>query len=722
MVDVVRWVLAVAALGLVWEVGLVPSIVAGVWLVIWILAEWVLPEGPHTRLASRLIPWSLATGLGLFHGLGLLFFVVLALQEAADLWLARIKARPVGRHSRVVAEIFRTALALFPLLVTLEPVWSKATTYGTEYQILLAVLGFASVVEALFLVISWAGVALGLALGGWLVFDQYLSPNQTSSDQGFAGTEGAAGTSVDSAWKDAKMEGGSLVLGPVLGNPGPDHMAVWALAAQDTQALVVLRGPDGKELSRTPLALTAEADGTGSTLLTGLTPSTRYSYDIVDATGKTLIAPDLVPWCSFTTFPAEGEDAALRFAFASCHKPLSEDPNDYYGGQVLNERFVLWETLARQSQSEHLDFLLQLGDQLYNDKQFFGALPSPELWASLQKDPAALKLQETKTRQLYRDNYVRFWSHPSMRKVLASVPSLMMWDDHETRDGWGSVPEDRTDPPVMWVGKIAEQVNREFQSFSAPRVQLDAGKGLGWFDFKFGKTAFFVPDLRGQRNVALAPEAHPMLGLAQADAMAKWYAGLGKAPTAFLGLEFPIGDSAGWAIDWLSHDRSGPREAGTGDDFRDKFKWAGARREFTSLLDQTAAWESSTGGRMFALAGDVHVGMLNRVVGPNGMRLEEFVSSGISNQDDTAQFSYNIFSLLAGKTGVGPYLIQSLKVVPEMNYGVVEVGTAPASGPAPVKFWVVSNNPQAPDSSKFLRLYDDSGAGAGTVWRTFSKK
>ncbi|MEI8094553.1 MAG: alkaline phosphatase D family protein [Spirochaetales bacterium] len=717
MVDILRWLLVVAAAGLVWEVGLVNLIASAVWLILWILAEWVLPEGPTARLASRLAPWSLALGLLLFHGFGWVFFVFLALQEAADLWVARRKSDTVGRHSRPTAMVFRTALVVLPLLVTLEPLWSKATTYSTEYQILLMVLGFASLVEAFVLVASWAGLVVGLALGALFVYDQFLSPNLTPADGNFAGVEGTPVAKADAAWQDATLDG-SLVLGPVLGNPGSDHMAVWALAAADTQGTVVVKGPDGKEAARVPLTMTAAADGTGSTLITGLTPATKYTYDIVDAGGKSLVATALLPWCSFTTFPADGTDTALRFAFASCHKPLSEDPNDYYGGVVLKERFVLWETLARQSQSEHVDFLLLLGDQLYNDKQFFGALPSPEQWVQIKDDPAALKVQEAKARQLYRDNYVRFWNHPSMRKVLASVPSLMMWDDHEIRDGWGSVAEDRTDPPVEWVGKVAESVNREFQAFSAPRVELPAGQGLGWFDFRFGKTAFFVPDLRGQRDVGKAPDQHPILGAAQAKAIDAWYQSLGKAPTAFLGLEVPLGDTAGWVVDWLSYERSGPRSLGLGDDFRDKLKWQGSRPEVANLLDQTAAWEASTGGRMFALGGDVHVGMLNRVTGPNGARIEEFVSSGIGNQDDTAQSSYSIFSLLAGKTNIGNHTAQSLKSVAEMNYGVVEVGLAPAAGPAPVKFWIVSNSPSAPDSAKFVRMYDDAGAGAGIVWRT----
>ena len=43
-------------------------------------------------------------------------------------------------------------------------------------------------------------------------------------------------------------------------------------------------------------------------------------------------------------------------------------------------------------------------------------------------------------------------------KVISHVPQLMLWDDHEVRNDWGTFPEDHVVDSVNWkVGKAARQ-------------------------------------------------------------------------------------------------------------------------------------------------------------------------------------------------------------------------------------------------------------------------
>jgi len=41
----------------------------------------------------------------------------------------------------------------------------------------------------------------------------------------------------------------------------------------------------------------------------------------------------------------------------------------------------------------------------------------------------------------YFNLYCERWSQPEPARMLASIPTVMMWDDHDIFDGWGSYPE-----------------------------------------------------------------------------------------------------------------------------------------------------------------------------------------------------------------------------------------------------------------------------------------
>src|SRR3546814_20870983 len=49
--------------------------------------------------------------------------------------------------------------------------------------------------------------------------------------------------------------------------------------------------------------------------------------------------------------------------------------------------------------------------------------------------------------------------------MLASIPSIMMWDDHDLIDGWGSYPDDRQECDVYQktIWPAAERAFRTFQ-------------------------------------------------------------------------------------------------------------------------------------------------------------------------------------------------------------------------------------------------------------------
>jgi hypothetical protein len=69
----------------------------------------------------------------------------------------------------------------------------------------------------------------------------------------------------------------------------------------------------------------------------------------------------------------------------------------------------------------------------------------------------------------YLRRYAKVWSQPEVAPTLAAVPSVMMWDDHDVFDGWGSWPEDRQECAVFrGIGAVAREQFALFQLAARP--------------------------------------------------------------------------------------------------------------------------------------------------------------------------------------------------------------------------------------------------------------
>ena len=65
--------------------------------------------------------------------------------------------------------------------------------------------------------------------------------------------------------------------------------------------------------------------------------------------------------------------------------------------------------------------------------------------------------------EFYFDLYLQRWTQVEPSALLAQVPSLMMWDDHDILDGVGSYPEAQQRSPVF--RGIWEQAREHFRLF-----------------------------------------------------------------------------------------------------------------------------------------------------------------------------------------------------------------------------------------------------------------
>jgi len=323
---------------------------------------------------------------------------------------------------------------------------------------------------------------------------------------------------------------GTLLLGPFVGNITHSSVKIWLTVEAgdaDKNVFVTLKleeqGPKSeavkKDMKRiiiqkisNPVVVQSEviecrhADlGMGIVTLGGLEPNSRYSYQLwhdkehsieLDLNplrkGQTrdpkggLKREDLFFW----TLPEDGYGLQLDFLLMSCHNPETATSDECAG-------FGVWRQIPKIiEQNANVRFAILAGDQIYADEV------EPQVLA--QRDPQ-------KRQKLYLAIYKKFWDNEHYRRVLCSLPAVLMWDDHDITDGWGSREDSfRKDCPQKFMSKwdelfdTAKEMFRIMQASRNPAPLFDGfSKG---FDtcFTVGKAGFVLADLRTNRNSRFA--------------------------------------------------------------------------------------------------------------------------------------------------------------------------------------------------------------------------
>src|SRR6185295_243435 len=132
--------------------------------------------------------------------------------------------------------------------------------------------------------------------------------------------------------------------------------------------------------------------------------------------------------------PAAG--AAPAMAYGSC--------NGFSSLKLMKSTAVpnaLWDDLLAKHATVPFHLLLLGGDQLYSDSMW-EELELLSKWAALPTAQGVRQAaSETLKRQIadfFRSLYPKRWSQAAVARALATIPTLMMWDDHDIMDGWGS--------------------------------------------------------------------------------------------------------------------------------------------------------------------------------------------------------------------------------------------------------------------------------------------
>jgi phosphodiesterase/alkaline phosphatase D-like protein len=150
----------------------------------------------------------------------------------------------------------------------------------------------------------------------------------------------------------------------------------------------------------------------------------------------------------------------LRFVFGSCRTSVPHDAetNQSHGVDALRALALRMMQTSDGSESPDggdqtwPDLVLFLGDQVYADVTSDAMRDFIAARRSLDEPPG----EELKDYEEYAHLYALAWSDPANRWLLATLPSAMIFDDHDIRDDWNTSYDWRRmiEATSWWHGRI----------------------------------------------------------------------------------------------------------------------------------------------------------------------------------------------------------------------------------------------------------------------------
>ena len=419
-------------------------------------------------------------------------------------------------------------------------------------------------------------------------------------------------------------------LGPVLGFRGASG-GIWrvSILAADVAAPPTLSVSVG---TLSPPQTLGVADGANVWRWDVVVPQTNVTQTVAYRLGE---------MTATFTIPALADP--LRQVYVSCNgfssKKLADTTKDPFG---------LWRQIGAQHQAQAFQLLLMGGDQVYADGVF--DLPQLNDWMHLSR-AQKVKLAWTATRQqaverYYQKLYLSRWSQPEMASVFATIPTLMMWDDHDIFDGWGSYdPELQACPVYQGVFAAARAAMRMFQMQCAPTESVPGSLGARDFSFCYevNDSVLLVPDLRSNRSQdqVMAPDSWTALYARLSGISGKKHLLL----LSSIPVVYPNFKAVEAVLGWIPGDQE------LEDDLKDHWRTASHQAERLRLIHRLLAWSKTTGTRVTLLSGDVHVGACGVIESSRSGEesvINQLISTGVVHPPPQALVAYILDKLLAG--------------------------------------------------------------------------
>ena len=433
-----------------------------------------------------------------------------------------------------------------------------------------------------------------------------------------------------------------LLLGPLLRYAGETDATVWV--ETDAACEVEVLGSRSR---------TFHVEGHHYALVhvAGLEPGDAYEYEVLlDGERRWPEAGSPFPPSMICTL-ADGE--SLKLIFGSCRISAPHEP-PYTLNSEEDERGLGVDALyamAMRLRDEPVESLprglVLLGDQIYSHKPPLDTLDFIRSRRDTGKPPGEEAASFEEYAHLYRDS----WGDPAIRWLLSTVPSAMIFDDHEVADDWNIseawVEETRNHPwwndqisgshVSYWIyqhlGNLSPTELAENDLFERVKTAEDAGPVLREYAYRThresaGTRWSFYRDFGGARLVMIDSRGGRVLERGQRSMVDaeewRWieeYA-IGGFDHLLLGTSLPVllGPGMHHLQAWNEAVCSGvwgERAAEWGEKIRrsqDLDHWSSFRDSFVRLTDLIRRVGAGEKGRppasILVFSGDVHHGYL----------------------------------------------------------------------------------------------------------------
>ncbi|WP_217167516.1 alkaline phosphatase D family protein [Streptomyces sp. AC512_CC834] len=164
--------------------------------------------------------------------------------------------------------------------------------------------------------------------------------------------------------------------------------------------------------------------------VSGLTPGTATAYEVLLDGAGVWPPPDSPFPPSVIATPTDAD--GMRVAFGSCRWAAPPaGGKDEVGPDALD---TLSARMAADPGGERPDVLLLLGDQVYADE----VSDATRQWLAGRRDLAEPPGEQVADYEEYTRLYYESWLDPEVRWLLSTVPSCMIFDDHDVIDDWNT--------------------------------------------------------------------------------------------------------------------------------------------------------------------------------------------------------------------------------------------------------------------------------------------
>jgi len=429
-----------------------------------------------------------------------------------------------------------------------------------------------------------------------------------------------------------------ITLGPVIGKVTDTTARI--LIEVDSEAQVTC---DATDFNNNVITQTGSftKDRPSVFKLQGLMPETEYEITFRGVTAN-------YPKGRVRTFGINADN--LNVAAVSCNFLGRRGGSDLWAD--LRDRYIM---------PGDIDLLLHVGDQIYGDATFARALTIIK-----SNQPKTKKAQDEQILEAYRRLYRVWWAEPSTRDVLANVSNLMIWDDHEIRDDWGSRREDSDPSSIEYrIGTLARQAYREYQRQlweDSPHSDVEHHFHV------WGTIGVLFTDLRGGRSFT-RDAARPYLSTRQWDDIVKALQTgvfsnvralivVTSVPLVYLGRHITgFGTSAA-------------------DDLYDHWSHPLHNKEQVEMVRALREWKKAAPGQreLLIVGGDVHVGGHTHVMHEKRPIFSQLITSPITNTPPKWYAFYGLLLLTKAEEDLTSiYSYEHHDFTNKQNYGIILV-------------------------------------------------